>query len=237
MALALITGAAGALGPAIARALARDGWTLALADRNAGAVTKAAANLGGARAYAVDLNDSAAIDEMVADIEALQPIGALINAAHGFASAGAGLKPFLDQKPAEWRSLLDANVYPTLDMTRAVVSRMAQRRKGVIVSISTSAGFRGRPQANAYSAAMAGVQLFTHYMAQDCAKFGVRINCVIAAEMEFVMTDSSGVAQPPPLGVGDPGRDVGEAVAFLASSRASHTTGSLLDVSGGWTLY
>jgi 3-oxoacyl-[acyl-carrier protein] reductase len=238
MALALITGAASAMSQGIARALARDGWTLALTDRSAGALTKAAAQIGGgARAYAVDPNNSAAIDQLMTDIEAQQPIGALINAAGGFAIAGATQKPFLEQKPAEWRALLDANVYPTLDMTRAAMIRMAGRQKAVIINISSIAGCRGTPQANAYSAARAGVQLFTHYMAQECAKFGVRINCVIAGETDLVMTDSTGVPQPPPLGDGDIARDVGEAVAFLASSRAAHTTGSLLDVSGGWALY
>src|SRR4051812_25676626 len=108
MALALITGATGAIGQGIAEALARDGRALALVDRDFAAVQTIASRFKGARAYAVDLTRSEEIDALVAHVEAEAPIAALVNAAGGFASAGAAMKPFLEQTPTEWRTMLDA---------------------------------------------------------------------------------------------------------------------------------
>lgn len=143
---------------------------------------------------------------------------------------------FLSQSPIEWRKVLDIDVYGVLDVIRAVLARMCSQKAGSVVSVTSNAGLRGVPGLNAYSAAHAGIQVFTQCMAQDCGDYSVRINCIIANEQDVPPRDAAGNYKKPPLGQGNYGTDVGAAAAFLLSEDASHITGSCIDVSGGWSL-
>jgi 3-oxoacyl-[acyl-carrier protein] reductase len=143
---------------------------------------------------------------------------------------------FLSQTTADWRRAFDINIYGVLDVTRAVLARMCAQKSGSVVAVTSNAGLRGVPGLNAYSAAHAGMQVFTQCMAQDSADHGIRINCIITNEQEVPPCDSGGNLKQAPLGPGNYGFDVGAAAAFLLSKDASHITGSCIDVSGGWSL-
>ncbi len=190
-----------------------------------------------ARNYTCEFVDLACETPSVIDaILSSGRVDGLVNLLAPPSNLGVSQTDFLSQCSRDWRRVLDIDVYGILDVTRAVLAHMCLHRSGSIVSVTSNVGLRGVPGLNAYSAAHAGIQMFTQSMAQDCAEHGVRINCIIAGEHEFPARDAAGNYREPPLGPGKYGPDVGAAAAFLLSGEASHITGSCIDVSGGWSL-
>ena len=124
-----------------------------------------------------------------------------------------------------------------LNTVYAVLPVMQAQGAGSIVSIAASRGLRGGPGAAHYSAAKAGIILFTQTMVLECAEYGVRINTIAPgnADARWKTTDMG--ATPAPLGRPTSAEDVGNAAAFLLSDDAAHVTGACLDVSGGTTLH
>jgi NAD(P)-dependent dehydrogenase (short-subunit alcohol dehydrogenase family) len=113
---------------------------------------------------------------------------------------------------------------------------MIAAKQGAIVSIAASRGLRGGPNASIYSAAKAGIIVFTQSIAQEVGRHGVRVNSIAPGNAEARWKKDDADARSP-LGRNTNAQDVGDAVAFLLSGRAAHITGACLDVSGGTALH
>jgi NAD(P)-dependent dehydrogenase (short-subunit alcohol dehydrogenase family) len=240
MPIALVTGAGSLLGIGIAEALVNDGWQVVLTDINPTNATEAAERLGAdnARALVLDVTDTQAVRALVAEVtEKDGAIVGLVNAAGGLGGLGFGGKLFVDTTPDEWRKILDFNLFGMLNVSRAVLPGMIERRRGSIVSISSGAGLTGMPKAAVYSAAKAAIILFTKSVSLDCAPHEVRINAIAPGNVDATWKAGRNAVTLPPIGRAATGREVGDATSFLLSHRASHITGICLDVSGGATLH
>lgn len=223
---ALITGGAGRFGRAAASRLVAFGWRVVLADVDGEAARSAASALGGppgAEAIALDITQ---LDEVKRAAERHSPLAALVNAAGGRAGAEAGA--FCDSDPASWSPVVDLQLRGVLNCCYAVLPGMIAARRGSIVSVAAVEALRGDRNGAVFSAAKAGVVVLTQTLVRELQPMGIRVNAVI----------------PAPSGAGphdgrnsDEAQSVAEAIAFLVSDAASHTTGSCLDVSDGWALH
>jgi 2-hydroxycyclohexanecarboxyl-CoA dehydrogenase len=239
MALALVTGGASLIGEGIAHCLADDGWQLVIADIDRERADAIAAALAGqAEALTLDVTRR---DEVLASVQSIEKqfgrIDALVNCAGGFRGLGLARKPFAETDPAEWDRIIDANLKGVLHCCHAVLPGMIRAGTGNIVSISASRGLRGGPMASVYSAAKAAIIVFSQSLAQEVAAQGIRVNTIAPgnADARWKTKDMSNTRTP--LGRATNGRDIGNAVAFLLSDKASHITGSCLDISGGTALH
>jgi 3-oxoacyl-[acyl-carrier protein] reductase len=114
---------------------------------------------------------------------------------------------------------------------------MKTQQKGAIVSIAASRGLRGGVGASHYSAAKAGIILFTQTMVLECADYGVRINSIAPGNADARWKTADDGASKAPLGRPTSGNDIAKAVAWLLSDDAAHVTGACIDISGGTTLH
>jgi 2-hydroxycyclohexanecarboxyl-CoA dehydrogenase len=241
MAVALITGAASLMGEGIARTLAARGWSLMLADINEDGARSVAAKLGENIPLDVarmDVRDRAGVGGVVEKaIERFGTIDALVNCAGGLRGLGLKPKPLAELPPEEWRRVIDVNLKGTLNVIHAVLPVMKRQRRGAIVSIAASRGLRGGRNAAHYSAAKAGIIVFTQTMVLECAEYGVRINSIAPGNADARWKSADDGSTPAPLGRPTSAEDIGKAVAWLVSDEAAHVTGACIDVSGGTTLY
>lgn len=238
--VALITGASGALGRAIAERLAEDGFDLALHYRKGKeAAEKLVASLrtGGveARAYAADICKPAEVQRLVARIEdELGPLSVVVN--------NAGLvrdKTLHKLTDEDWSEVLDTNLRGAFHICRSVIPSLSGRREGRIVNISSIVGAMGNyGQAN-YAASKAGLIGMTKSLAKELAKDGITVNAICPGFMDTPMVrkvpaqvQEKILAQIPLGRFGEP-RAVGEAVAYLAGTGGSWVTGQVLHVNGG----
>lgn len=243
----LITGAAGAIGSATARAFAATGATLALADSDAAALDASAQALAAETTVTgtrLDVREKAAIDAWVAAArDRFGRIDVLVNVA-GITSRGSAA----DLAEAEWQRVIDINLKGTFLCCQAVMPAMIAQRSGHIVNIGSVLGKNGgnaRPwiapaeQAGsgnvAYGISKAGVHAMTAYLAKELAAHGVRVNAVAPGPVESAMTVGSPASRAEiiPLGRRGHAEEVAAAVVFLASGGASFITGEVLDVNGG----
>ncbi|HEX4107603.1 MAG TPA: SDR family oxidoreductase [Solirubrobacteraceae bacterium] len=237
--VALITGAARGIGAASARALARDGVRVCVADVDEVQAAETAAALGGL-AVAMDVADAAscaAAAEHAA--RELGPLTMLIN------NAGLTRSGFIHKmSDGDWDLVHDVILRGTFNAMRAVAPwfRDRERRARRIVNISSIAGIHGGAAGANYVAAKAGVIGLTKAMAAEWAPFNVTVNAIAPGMIETRLLDSSlpdgmraAVARRIPLGrLGTP-QDVAAAVRFLCSSGAGYITGQVLEVHGGLT--
>lgn len=240
MATALITGAASLMGEGVGLSLAQREWDLMLVDINeegARKVSNRFSNKVRAAVAKVDVTDHAGVCSLVQETAArFGTIDALVNCAGGFRGLGIRPKPLVEIPPEDWQRIINVNLKGVLNTVHAVLPIMKAQRRGNIVSIAASRGLRGGVNAAHYSAAKAGIILFTQTMVLECAEYGVRINSIAPGNAE-ARWKTSDDGKSGPLGRPTSAQDIGEAIAWLVSDGASHVTGACIDLSGGTTLH
>ena len=250
--VALVTGAAQGIGEAVARCLAASGVQVAAADVNAELLDDLADDLRRrghrAAAYVMDVRDSVAVETVVKHVEHdMGPIAILVNVA-GVLRTGQLLE-FSDD---DWSSIFDVNVNGVFNCSRAVGRQMVPRGSGAIITVASNAACVPRMHMGAYAASKAASSMFTKCLGLELGRHGIRCNVVSPGSTETPMllgmwNDENGRAQSiegcletfrvgVPLGKLARPEDIAEAVAFLASSKASHITMHSLCVDGGAAL-
>jgi 3-oxoacyl-[acyl-carrier protein] reductase len=236
---ALVTGASGGIGAAIARALHAQGATVALSGTRREALEALAGELGErAHVCPADLREPAAPDALVAAAEAAAgPLHVLVN--------NAGLTRdmlALRMKDEDWQAVLDVDLTAPFRLARAALRGMLRRRAGRIVGIGSIVGATGNPGQANYAAAKAGLVGMTKALAQEVASRGVTVNMVAPGFIATPMTEALSEAQRAklneqiPLGrMGTPA-DIAAAVLYLASDEAAWVTGATLHVNGGMAM-
>jgi 3-oxoacyl-[acyl-carrier protein] reductase len=236
---ALITGASGGIGGAIARALHRQGAAVLLAGTRQAALEALAAELGErARIHAADLADPAAADALVKDAEAaLGKLDILVNNA-GLTRDGLAVR----MKDEDWQKVLDVDLTAGFRLARAALRGMMRRRFGRIIGISSVVGVVGNPGQANYAAAKAGMIGLSKALAAEVATRGITVNCVAPGMIASAMTDAltpeqkQRIAGAIPMGrLGSP-EDVAASVVFLASDQAEYITGQTIHVNGGMAM-
>lgn len=236
---ALVTGATGGIGGAIARALYVRGATVGLSGTRQAVLNELAAELG-ERAYVLpcDLADPAAVEALPKQAEtAMGQIDILVN--------NAGLTRdnlFMRMKDEEWDTVLAVNLTSAFKLSRAVVRGMMKRRWGRIIGVASVVGVTGNPGQANYAASKAGMIGMSKSLAQEIASRGITVNCVAPGMIKTPMTDALDEAQQmrllaaiPAGKFGDP-EDVAACVLFLASQEAAYMTGQTLHTNGGMAM-
>lgn len=237
---ALVTGASGGIGAAIARALHAQGAAVALSGTRREALDSLAGELG-ERAYAcpADLSDPAAPDALVAAAEAASgmPLSILVNNA-GMTRDTLALR----MKDEDWNRVLEVDLAAPFRLARAALRGMLRRRAGRIISIGSIVGTTGNGGQANYAAAKAGLVGMSKSLAQEVGSRGITVNVVAPGFVATAMTDGLAEEQKQKLSAAIPlGRmgspdDIAAAVVYLSSREAGWVTGATLHVNGGMAM-
>ena len=237
---ALVTGASGGIGGAIARALHPQGAHVVISGTRLEALTALAGDLGGrVTPLTCNLSDAAAVDGLIATAEeaAGAPIDILV--------ANAGITRdglLLRMKDEDWSEVLKVNLESYFRLSRAALRGMMKRRAGRIIGITSVVGVTGNAGQANYAASKAGMIGFSKALAAEVASRNVTVNCIAPGFIESPMTDALNVAQKtaimgqiPAFRLGT-GAEVAAAAIYLASDEAAYVTGSTLHVNGGMAM-
>ena len=236
---ALVTGASGGIGGAVARALHASGAAVALTGRNVAALEALAGELGErAHVIAGDLAEAEAVTAVAKAAEqALGTVDILVN--------NAGLTRdnlMMRRKDADWLAVLEVNLTAAFRLSRAVLRGMMRNRWGRIVSITSIVGVTGNPGQANYAASKAGMIGMSKSLAAEVASRGITVNCVAPGFIVTAMTGALGedasnrLVEAIPAGrLGAP-QDVAACALFLASDEAAYVTGPTLHVNGGMAM-
>ena len=236
---ALVTGASGGIGSAIAKALAAQGARLAVSGSNAEKLEAFRDELGGDHvALACNLSDAAAVDALVPSaVEALGKLDILVNNA-GVTRDNLAMR----MKDEEWDQVIRVNLEAAFRLMRAAAKPMMKARFGRMISITSVVGATGNPGQANYAASKAGLVGMSKAMAQELASRNITVNCVAPGFIRSAMTDVLPEAQKTalltriPAGDLGSGEDIGAAVVYLASKEAGYVTGQTLHVNGGMAM-
>ncbi len=235
---ALVTGASGGIGAAIARALAAQGARVGLSGTREAALEALAGELDGAAVLPCNLGDSAAADGLVARAEEeLGPLDILVSNA-GVTRDGL----FLRMRDEDWQTVLDINLTAGFRLARSALRGMMRRRRGRIIAVSSVVGVTGNPGQANYAASKAGMIGMTKAVAAEVAGRGVTVNCIAPGFIDTAMTQelnekqrTEALSRVPAGRFGLP-EDVAAAAVFLASDEAAYVTGQTLHVNGGMAM-
>jgi len=236
---ALVTGASGGIGGAIATALHNAGATVALSGTRLDPLEALAADLGmRAHVLACDLSDRAAVDGLTKlAAEAMGSVDILVN--------NAGItrdNVFMRMKDDDWATVLEVNLTSTMRLCRGAMRPMMKARWGRIINISSVVGTTGNPGQANYAASKAGMVGMTKSIAYEVASRGITANCIAPGFIATAMTDKLNEAQKdgilaaiPAHRMGTP-QEIAAAALYLASNEAAYVTGQTLHVNGGMAM-
>jgi 3-oxoacyl-[acyl-carrier protein] reductase len=236
---ALVTGASGGIGGAIARALHRQGAAVAVAGTRAAVLADLAAELGErAHAMTADLADPGSPDLLVRDAEAvLGHIDILVNNA-GITRDALALR----LRDPDWQAVIDVNLSAAFRLTRAALRSMVRRRHGRVICITSVVAITGNAGQANYAAAKAGLIGMAKSLAAETATRNITVNCIAPGLITTAMTDKltdeqrARIAASIPMGRFGSVEDVAAAAVYLASTEAGYITGQTLHVNGGMAM-
>ena len=236
---ALVTGASGGIGGAIARALHAQGAEIALAGTRTAALETLAAELGSrAHPLTADLADPEAADKLLRDAEAaMSRVDILVNNA-GITRDTLALR----MKDEDWQAVLDLNLTAAFRLSRAALRGMVRRRHGRIICITSVVGITGNPGQANYAASKAGLIGMAKSLAAETATRGITVNCIAPGLITTAMTEKltdeqrARIAATIPMGRFGAAEDVAAAAVYLASAEAGYITGQTLHVNGGMAM-
>jgi 3-oxoacyl-[acyl-carrier protein] reductase len=237
--VALVTGASGGIGGAIAKALHAQGATVVLSGTRAEALETLKGELGdGAHVATCNLADSASVEALTKTAEQLAgPIDILVN------NAGVTRDNlFMRMKDDEWDQVIAVDLTAAFRLSRAVLRGMMKKRWGRIISITSVVGTMGNPGQGNYAAAKAGLVGMSKSLAYEVASRNITVNCVapgfIATAMTEVLNDQQKqqISERIPAGRMGEGHEIAAAVVYLASNEASYVTGQTVHVNGGMAM-
>jgi len=236
---ALVTGASGAIGGDIARALHAQGATVAISGTRKEALDTLAGELGSrVHVLVCDLADLAAVEKLVPDAEAkMEKLDILV------ANAGVNADNlFVSLTDEAWDKVIAVNLTATFRLSRAAVKTMMRRRWGRIIGITSVVGFTGNPGQGNYTASKAGMVGMMKSVAAEYAKRNVTANCIAPGIIASPMIDKLNekqretiLSKVPAAKLGT-GKDVAAAAVFLASEEAQYITGQTIHVNGGMAM-
>ncbi|OAN67860.1 3-oxoacyl-ACP reductase [Sulfitobacter sp. EhC04] len=235
--VALVTGAARGIGLATARLFIEEGWLVAVLDRDADELQKAAADLGQAVSpFVCDVSDPAAVDRIIADVlSRFGRIDALVNNA-GVADFG----PIEQTDFARWRQVMETNLDGVFLMSQAVIPALKETR-GALVNIASISGLRASTLRVAYGTSKAAVIHLTKQQAAELGEYGIRANCVCPGPVRTKLAMAvhtqdiiDAYHDAIPLNRYGTEREIAEVIVFLCSERASFVTGQVIASDGGF---
>ncbi|HML10593.1 MAG TPA: 3-oxoacyl-[acyl-carrier-protein] reductase [Stellaceae bacterium] len=237
--MALVTGASGGIGGAIARALHAQGATVALAGTREPALRALAAELGErAHVLTADLSGADEPERLVREAEAaLGQLDIVVNNA-GVTRDGLAMR----MKDEDWLAVLEVNLTAGFRLIRAALRGMLRRRHGRVICITSLVGVAGNPGQANYAASKAGMIGMAKSIAAEVATRGITVNCIAPGFITTAMTDkltedqkARGVSAIPMERFGTP-EEVAAAAVYLASAEAAYITGQTLHVNGGMVM-
>jgi 3-oxoacyl-[acyl-carrier protein] reductase len=236
--LALVTGASGGIGGAIAKALAESGAKVALSGTRVEALEAAAKEIPNSVVVPCNLSDAAATSELGAKAEeALGGLDILVSNA-GLTRDGLLMR----MKDEDWETVLSVNLGAYFRLARAAMRGMMKRRHGRIIGITSVVGVTGNPGQTNYAASKAGMIGFTKSLAQEVASRNITVNCIAPGMIATAMTDvlkddqKEALLKAIPAGRLGTGPDIAAAAVYLASEESAYVTGQTLHVNGGMAM-
>lgn len=234
--IAVVTGAARGIGLATTKLLLRDGFSVAMLDRDAETLRAEVAALTGVRAYVCDVSDPAAVSVAFGEIvRDMGGIDALVNNA-GVADFG----PIEETDFARWRTIMETNLDGVFLCSQAAIAAL-RARKGAIVNIASISGLRASTLRVAYGTSKAAVIQLTKQQAAELGEYGVRANCVCPGPVRTKLAMAvhsqeiiDAYHDAIPLNRYGSETEIGEVIAFLCSDRASYVTGQVVAADGGF---
>ena len=237
---ALVTGATGGIGAALARALHAQGAHVVLSGTRQAVLDDLAAQLAErVSVAAANLSDAGSVDGLVAQAEAAAsaPLDILV--------ANAGITRdglLMRMKDEDWDAVIRVNLESYFRLARSAMKGMMKRRYGRIIGITSVVGVMGNPGQTNYAASKAGMIGFSKALAQEVASRGITVNCIAPGFIESPMTDELNEAQKTqilstiPTGRLGTGDEIAAACVYLASQEAAYVTGQTLHVNGGMAM-